>query len=201
VLIFCPSCNAPLPERFFRQPRVEGSCSTCGTKVAVTLFPALFRPAAKIDPQSLTTAEGEATCFEHSSKRAVAVCNKCGRFLCALCEVEVAGQVWCPSCLIPANASGPIQALEQSRTLFDSIALALATFPALLFFYPSILTAPVVVYLAIRYWKRPSSMVPRGKWRFTVALIIVLVEISFIVFVIIALIIYQQGIRQPVAQK
>ncbi len=191
MLIFCPSCNAPLAERFFRQPHVDAACSTCGTKVGLTLFPALFRPAAKIDPQSLLTAEGEATCFEHSSKRAVAVCNRCGRFLCALCEVEVAGKVWCPSCLIPANAAGPIQALEQRRTLFDSIALALATLPALLI-YPIFFTAPVVVYLTIRYWKKPSSLVPRGKWRFVVALVLALLVIASLAAVIVSVIVVQR---------
>jgi hypothetical protein len=187
VPIFCPSCNGALPERFFRQPRTDGSCPTCGTMLGLSLFPALFRPAAKIDPQGLLTAEGEATCFEHVNKRAVAVCNKCGRFLCALCEVEVAGKIWCPSCLIPANSTGPIQALEQRRTLFDSIALALATLPSLLL-YPVLLTAPTVVYLGIRYWKKPSSMIPRGKWRFVVALLVALLELSLITLGIVGLV-------------
>lgn len=193
MLIFCPNCNSPLPERFFRQARVQGECTGCSSELGVTLFPALFRPAAKIDPQSLLTAEGEATCFEHANKRAVAVCNQCGRFLCALCEVEVAGQIWCPSCLIPANASGPIQALEKRRTLFDSIALALATLPALLLFYPSIFTAPVIIYLAIRYWKKPSSIIPRGKWRFVVALLVAILELGLGAVVIVAAIMLQSS--------
>jgi hypothetical protein len=133
--------------------------------------------------------EGEATCFEHADKRAVAVCNKCGRFLCALCEVEVGGKIWCPGCLIPANTNAPIEALEKRRTLFDSIALALATLPSL-FIYPALLTAPVVVYLSIRYWKKPSSIIPRGKWRFVVALLIALLELAFIVAVIASMLIY-----------
>ena len=202
MLVFCPSCNAPLPERFFRKPQTEGSCSTCRTTVAITLFPALFRPAIKIDPQSLLTAEGEASCFEHASKRAVAVCHKCGRFLCALCEVEVAGKIWCPNCLVPANTGGgPIQELEKSRTLYDSVALALATLPLLIFFYPIFVTAPVAVYLSIRYWKKPSSLIPRGKWRFVLALLLGLLVITFLVFVIIAVVVAQQSTRRAVAPR
>lgn len=193
MLIFCPSCNGTLPDLFFRRAHVEGLCPRCHATLGLTLFPALFRASAKIDPQSLVTAEGEATCFEHANKRAIAHCHQCGRFLCALCEVQVAGQTWCPSCLHPGEAAPPIQALEKRRTLYDSIALALATFPVLLFFYPSILTAPAVVYLAIRYWKKPSSIVPRGKWRFVVALIVVVVEIGFIAFGVFAVIMAQRG--------
>ncbi len=176
MLIFCPRCNGTLPERFLNQPRNEGVCPTCITRLSISVFPALYRPTAKIDPQSLLTVEGEATCFEHASKRAVAVCHKCGRFLCALCEVQVAGEIWCPSCLLPGANSAPVQALEQRRTLYDSVALALATLPALLV-YPPIVTAPISIYLSIRYWKKPSSIVPRGKWRFVAALLFALLEL------------------------
>lgn len=185
MLIFCPSCNGALPDCLFRKPQVESACPTCGTTLALAIFPALFRSTVKIDPQSMLTMEGDATCFEHAGKRAVAVCNKCGRFLCALCEVEVAGQCWCPSCLT-SKTGGPIQALENRRTLFDSIALGLATLPAM-FVYPAILTAPTVFYLAIRYWTRPSSMIPRGKWRFIVALLFAIVELGLFALVIVAL--------------
>ncbi len=189
MLIFCPSCNGALPDYLFQKPQVDGNCPTCGTTLGLTLFPALFRSAAKIDPQALLTEEGEATCFEHADKRAVAVCNKCGRFLCALCEVEVGGKLWCPSCLIPANTNAPIEALEKRRTLYDSIALALATLPTLLI-YPALVSAPVVVYLCIRYWKKPGSIVPRGKWRFVVALLIALIELAFLVAVIVSMVVY-----------
>jgi hypothetical protein len=199
VLIFCPRCNGSLPDHLLRAPHVDGSCPTCGTNLALTIFPALFRPAAKIDPSGLQTEEGEATCFEHASKRAVAVCHKCGRFLCALCEVEVAGQIWCPGCLIPGDAGGPIHALEKRRTLFDSIALALATLPALAI-YPIILTAPTVVYLCIRYWRKPSSLVPRGKWRLITALLIALAELGLIILGVVG-IIYQQQTRTGVGHK
>jgi hypothetical protein len=181
VLIFCPNCSGSLSERFFRHPQVEGTCPTCAVALGVTLFPALFRPAHRIDAGSLMTAEGDATCFEHTNKRAVALCNRCGRFLCALCEVELDGKVWCPSCLISGDSGNQIQAIEKQRTLFDSIALALALWPVALFLYPSIFTSPVVVYLSIRYWKKPTSIIPRSKWRFVAALIIALLELGIIV--------------------
>ena len=69
--------------------------------------------------------------------------------------------------------------------LFDSIALALAVLPAL-FVYPAILTGPAVFYLAIRYWKRPSSIIPRSKWRFVVALLFASAELGMFALVIFA---------------
>ncbi len=73
MLIFCPRCNGALPDYIFRKPQVASACPTCGTSLALTIFPALFRSTVKIDPQSMLTLEGEATCFEHATKRAVAV--------------------------------------------------------------------------------------------------------------------------------
>ena len=197
MLIFCPNCNGSLSARFLERASVEGSCPTCATVLGVTLFPALFRPRTKIDAQNLQTAEGEASCYEHANKRAVAVCNRCGRFLCALCEVAGDAKVWCPNCLNSGQSGGPIQAIERQRTLYDSIALALAFFPALLFFYPSILTAPVVIFLSIRYWKKPSSIIPRGKWRFVLALLIVLAEVGLVVLAVFAIIFSQRMASVP----
>jgi hypothetical protein len=94
---------------------------------------------------------------------------------------------------VPGNAARPVHALEKRRTLFDSVALALAALPALLAFYPTIVTAPIVVYLAARHWKSPSSIVPRGKWRFVVALIIVFLELAIITLVIVSFFLYRQS--------
>jgi hypothetical protein len=94
--------------------------------------------------------------------------------------------VWCPSCLRPD---------EPHRTLYDSIALALATWPALLL-YPMILTAPMVVYLAIRHWKTPSSLIPRSKWRFVGALIMASLQFALIAFFVISIMIALQRNRR-----
>ena len=51
--------------------------------------------------------------------------------------------------------------------------------------YFCIFTGPIVLFLAARYWKSPSSIVPRNKWRFVVAILLVLAELGFLAFVII----------------
>ncbi|HUN56050.1 MAG TPA: hypothetical protein VMU29_12940 [Smithella sp.] len=61
--------------------------------------------------------------------------------------------------------------LETHRTLYDSIALYIAILP-LLIFWITIITAPVSIYVAIRYWKAPGSIIPRTKARFIAAMVI-----------------------------
>jgi hypothetical protein len=170
-------------------------CPSCYRALTIEIFPALFRERATIDAGTLALAEGEACCYEHAAKRAVSLCNQCGRFLCALCEVDVGGAIWCPSCLQLDKPAPGLNALETRRTLYDSISLALATWPAFLFFYPSIFTAPVVVYLAIRYWKAPSSLIPRNKWRFIVALLIAFLQLALLALIVIGIIVTSQRTR------
>lgn len=61
--------------------------------------------------------------------------------------------------------------MENHRTLYDSIVLFLAIVP-MLFIWPTILTAPMVFFMAVRYWKAPTSIIPRSKVRFIVALVL-----------------------------
>ena len=187
MLVFCPNCNTGLPSRFLRTDPVTTACPACLADLTIQVFPALFQTGAKIETGTL--AEGEASCYEHPNKRAVGVCAHCGRFLCGLCEVEVGGSVWCPECLGPGPSRPKLAALETSRTLYDSIALALATWPLIVFLYVSVFTAPVALYVAIRYWKAPGSLIPRNKWRFVAAILIALAQLALIAALIVAVVV------------
>jgi hypothetical protein len=152
------------------------------------VFPAMFVPPSVPTAAQMAAGIGDATCFYHASKRAAAPCSQCGRFLCALCSVEFSGAVWCPECFEAGRTRKRIVNLENQRTLHDSIALALATWPVLLF-YTSLVTAPAALFFSIIYWKRPSSIVRRHpKFRLVLAMIFSLVQIglwiTLIVFVI-----------------
>ncbi|MGC3991484.1 MAG: hypothetical protein QM796_17720 [Chthoniobacteraceae bacterium] len=94
----------------------------------------------------------------------------CGRFLCALCDLELNGQHLCPSCLASGKKKGKIRNLENERTCHDGIALTLSLLPLLMWPITAV-TAPCAVYYSIRHWKSPTSILPRTKIRFIFALI------------------------------
>jgi hypothetical protein len=121
--------------------------------------------------------EGESSCFYHPQKKAVLPCDGCGRFLCALCDCQLNGQHFCPACLEAGKSKGKIKSLDSQRTLYDSIALSLAIYPLLIFYF-TLITAPMVLFVAIRYWKSPASLVHRSKIRFVVAIIFALLQIA-----------------------
>lgn len=174
--IQCPECRAWLLEGVFNQPDFV-PCPACGVPLQVQIFPALFRKTAGGQNAETLIIESEASCFYHPQKKAVRPCEGCGRFVCALCDCDLHGQHFCPACLEAGKTKGKIKNLNQQRTLYDSIALALAVFPMLIFYF-SIVTAPMALFIAIRYWKAPSSILRRSKIRFVIAIIIALAQIG-----------------------
>ena len=74
-----------------------------------------------------------------------------------------------------------IKNLENHRTLYDSIALSLAILPIFIFWF-TIVTAPLVIFLVIKYWRAPTSLVGRTKIRFVVAFLIAGLQIAGWIF-------------------
>jgi hypothetical protein len=175
-LVQCPKCQAWLLDGVFNQTELS-PCPACGVALQVEVFPALFR---RINPgQSGETimVEGESSCFYHPQKKAVRPCQGCGRFLCALCDCELNGQHFCPACLEAGKTKGKIKSLENQRTLYDGIALSLAIYPLLIFYF-TLVTAPIALFVAIRYWNAPRSLVRRTKIRYVTAIILASMQIA-----------------------
>lgn len=146
----------------------RSGCTSCGASNQVHLFPAASRALPPV--QSEAALDGEATCFDHAGKRAVASCRHCGRFVCALCSVEFGEVVWCPSCVAGRAGNAHSANLETSRVLYDSIA-ALIPWLSLILWPVTVITGPGTVVFSLLKWNRPLSLVRRSRWRFLVAIL------------------------------
>lgn len=152
----------------------DAVCVYCGAHSIVRVFPALFQGSAA--PAVVEAAgEGEAACYDHPAKRAVAHCAQCGRFVCQLCAVDFRGETWCPGCIAAGVSRKKTVELEQDRVLYDSLALTMALAP-LIMWPVTIISGPATVFTAIRYWRRPLSLVRRNRWRAVLAIILGLAE-------------------------
>jgi len=153
------------------------TCPSCEGLWRADVVPALYRKfSAILSGQTLQT-DNEAGCFYHPRKKAVVPCSACGRFVCDLCDVALNGQHLCPACFEKGKSKRKIKSLENHRTCYDTIALMVATVSILIYWF-SIFTAPFVIYLTVRHWKSPSSIIPRTKIRFVLAFIIASVQIT-----------------------
>lgn len=173
----CPRCKTALPERLIETMR-EINCPNCRSMLSILTFPALYKPVSASSAGDRVIAEGEATCFYHSAKKAVVPCDACGRFLCALCDIEFDGQHLCVACIESGQRKGRMENLENSRKLYDDLALILAALPVIILcFWPaSVITAPAAIFVVIRYWNTPSSIIPRTKIRFVLAFILAILQ-------------------------
>ena len=168
----CPKCRSRLTEQLVNRPELL-PCPACGAQLQIEVFPALFRRFVPGRAGDLLMVEGEASCFYHPQKKAAVPCQGCGRFLCDLCDCHLNGEHFCPACLETGRTKGKIKNLQNERTLYDSIALGLAVLPVAVIFgiYFTFITAPLAMYVAIRYWNAPRSIVRRTRARHIVAIV------------------------------
>ena len=152
-------------------------CTQCLTRVRADLFNAFNRPVDEPLTGEPIQAQGQAECFYHPGKKAVVPCAACGRLLCALCEVRFDGQSLCMGCLQAGRSKRRIENLEDSRFLYDSLALHLALWP-MVFIFITLITAPAVVYVVLRYWNAPTSLLPRTRYRFILAILVAIVQLA-----------------------
>ena len=151
-------------------------CPSCGTVIQVEAFPALLEGTREGQRGKALLVAEESSCFYHPTKKAAIVCEGCGRFLCGLCDIPLAGQHLCPACIEAGMTKGKMKQLKTEVVNYDSIALAIAVVP-LLFCWLSVLTAPVALIYAIKHWNSPLSIVPRTKWRLVAAIVVAGLEI------------------------
>ncbi|HXQ81908.1 MAG TPA: B-box zinc finger protein [Opitutaceae bacterium] len=173
----CPSCGRLLDSSAWIDDE-SGWCQHCDADFDFMGFPALDAQPARVVPKAVLVAE-HATCFHHPENQAEAVCETCGRFLCAVCAINFAGRLLCPECIRTATRSD-INSVG-SRVLYDGIALSLAVLP-LLVWPVTLVTAPVALGSVFVGWRKPRSLVKGGRARLVAAGLIAVAEIVGWVF-------------------
>jgi hypothetical protein len=145
-------------------------CPDCRNVLRADVFNAFHTAPASGAAGETVRQQGQAECYYHPGKQAVIPCSACGRLLCCLCEIELDGRILCMGCIESGRSNQKIRSLENHRILYSNIALALAVYPALLIF-PTLFTGPAAIYVALRYWKAPGSIVKRMRWRSVLAIL------------------------------
>jgi hypothetical protein len=162
----CPKCLLAIDHASLL-PGAPVDCPACRSQLSIALFPAFSRPPETVSTASGEQAlDGESVCFFHPEKRAAVACERCGRFLCALCDVPFGGRHLCPSCL----DSTKMPELIKRRWIGPQAAFLLGVGPFMLFFISFIMwpllpvTGLAAIIVALWTWKKPGSLV-RGRLR------------------------------------
>jgi len=174
-LVKCSKCQTLLLPNFFNTGELN-PCPSCRALLSIEVFPAILIAPVAVFPESVLV-EGESSCFYHPAKKATIVCEGCGRFLCALCDLELNGRHVCPVCLESGQKKAKFKDLENTRMLWDRLVVAVAVFPMLLF-WTSFIGAPVALYLVLRYRKAPCSITGKSNLSFVVAGVLAVLQIA-----------------------
>lgn len=166
ALLQCPACRSRLAATR-PVPSFEENCPVCGVEVSVTTFPRLFafpEPPA----MGLPVGEDEASCSFFPDYRAERVCDECGCFLSARAAARWGARELCLPCLHRLREEEKTPDYLARAKLSDRRALALVT----LFAPFTLFTAPLALYLLLRYRNEPRGFVPRGRgvWWLSLAL-------------------------------
>ncbi len=172
-LVKCGKCQAILYPDPFNTGRFF-PCPSCEAPLEVEVYPAILQTLSAAAAEPLLV-EGQSSCFYHPTKKASVVCDGCGRFLCGLCDLEFNGRHLCPACLETGQKKSKFKDLENTRVLWDHIALTVALLPALCI-WPSLIGAPYALYLVLRYRKAPCSITGRSNVAFAAAGLLALLE-------------------------
>jgi len=160
----CPRCNSPLALENITVG--EDICPRCQGFFTATVFHPPQR-VARVLQLAQAGPESASSCANHPRNAAVSTCDRCGLFICSLCELDLHGEKYCPSCFDRITQEGGSAAQTRFR---DWAMLAMTSGFFGLIFSGAMLGIPLgglTLYYVIRGFRDPERTSDR-----TVSLVI-----------------------------
>jgi len=164
--VACPHCTADIAAAE-TSPESQ-TCPYCGKQLQIRFWPIIRR-----NTQAATALLDQAPCFFHPEKAFQTCCQRCGRFVCALCDLQLGAEHVCPTCFDrgrdDSSAGAEKGEWRYRDVLYDSIAVTVGW--GWILFWPTLIAAiPATIILHVKYRKAPRSyLISRSGWRFWVA--------------------------------
>ena len=162
-LIKCTRCGTPLNTQRLHGPwqslthAWSEACDKCTRVHQVRAYPAMLRRDAVATGNDLLNAE-DATCFYHEDKRAERACSVCGRFVCALCHIEISGRDVCPECIGNTKLrTEHIETTENRRTNYGRLGLTMFAIAFIVPFF-ALIGFPLAIFFAFRSRGKPRPL-------------------------------------------
>lgn len=115
----CPRCKARLTADWIRTGVI--SCPDCRRTFEATAF---HPPQPRLRVAEVTmTPEGANACANHARNAAVTSCQRCGLFICALCDMSVGSGSYCPACFDRLRAEGSLKGTSTRYRDYGRMAL------------------------------------------------------------------------------
>ncbi|HYH08739.1 MAG TPA: hypothetical protein VEK11_16925 [Thermoanaerobaculia bacterium] len=144
----CPHCDVTLSNSLLRTGTM--TCPSCDSAFEATVF---HPPEHRVTAPTLVNAGPEAgsACANHARNVAVASCQRCGLFICSLCEMNIGTGTYCPSCFDRVRSEGSLQAAPTRYRDYSTMGITAVLAGFLLsFMFLSVPFGAVGIYYAIK---------------------------------------------------
>jgi len=157
------------------------TCQYCRRPFEATVFEARERVHDSVQVAS-ETPDGVATaCANHPGNAAVTSCQRCGLFICALCDLNVGDGSHCPTCFDRVRSDGSLRGAAKRRVDYAMLARVCA----LLGLAPCFYGIPAVLGV---WWAIKGISQRRNEGASTAGMIFVLIVVLLEVLALLALI-------------
>lgn len=169
ITVACPKCHRDFPDGSLQDQGAASSCPSCKSLVELRVYPRLRKSInSSLKADDLLSGEGDALCRFYPELKADKVCEECGCLLSKKAAVTWANTDYCLPCLHLLRESKGRNEFLARRVIYDNTALGL-----ILYLFPlSLFTAPLALYYLIRYRKASRGIVPRGGFRWWLAMVL-----------------------------
>ena len=164
--VTCPSCRGDVV--LVETKTGWQSCPYCEKRLQIRVWGSVQQ-----NINASAALSDQATCFFHPDKAFQACCQRCGRFVCGLCDLQLGAEHVCPACFergrVHSGAGAGTAEWRHRDVLYDSIAVTIGW--GWILFWPVFVAAfPAAIFLHVKYRKAPRSyLIPRHGWRFWAA--------------------------------
>ena len=176
----CPICDAPLDAASLRSGLT--TCPSCDKTFEGTPFQPREQRHEAVQAVTQTPEGVAAACANHSGNAAVTTCQRCGLFICSLCDMNTGEGSYCPACF-ERFRTGTASANVRYR---DYAGLAVSGAIASLFCM--LLLGPFVIYWSargIQQRRREEASIAGMIFTLTIGILETLVGFGRIVMMII----------------
>jgi len=102
----CPRCSVTLTANWIRSGAID--CPYCNRAFEATVFTPPQRKQVVTTEVVTVGPEGANACANHARNAATASCQRCGLFICTLCDMNVGSGSYCPTCFERVRTEGTL---------------------------------------------------------------------------------------------
>ena len=164
----CPHCHSYLTRDWLHSGVI--TCPDCTKSFEATYFQPPQRKIHVASVAASLTPDGANACANHARNAATTNCQRCGLFICALCDMNVGSGSYCPNCFDRLRNDN---ALAEATTRYrDYASMARIAMVVGLFF--SFMGIGFVFGIVSLFYSRRGMKQLRAEGRSTVGLLIVI---------------------------